>query len=81
MSIKKYLSINGLTILVDNIKAYVDLKIANLVNSAPDTLDTLGELAMAFQENEEVVNRMSSSDFTSCRNYDDATECASDRSK
>ena len=35
---------------------YVDTKIANLVNSAPETLDTLGELATAFQENEEVVD-------------------------
>jgi hypothetical protein len=37
-------------------KSYVDDQIANLVNSAPETLDTLGELATAFQENEEVVN-------------------------
>lgn len=34
---------------------YADTKIANLVNSAPETLDTLGELATALQENEEVV--------------------------
>lgn len=35
---------------------YVEEAVANLVNSAPDTLDTLGELAAAFQENEEVVD-------------------------
>ena len=35
--------------------SYVDEKVANLVNSAPETLDTLGELAAALQENEEVV--------------------------
>lgn len=35
---------------------YVDAKVADLVNSAPETLDTLGELAIAFQENEEVVD-------------------------
>lgn len=35
---------------------YVEESVANLVNSAPDTLDTLGELAAAFQENEEVVD-------------------------
>ena len=35
---------------------YVDAKVADLVNSAPETLDTLGELATAFQENEEVVD-------------------------
>lgn len=36
-------------------KSYVDEKVANLVNSAPETLDTLGELATALQENKEVV--------------------------
>lgn len=35
---------------------YVEETVANLVNSAPETLDTLGELAVAFQENEEVVD-------------------------
>ena len=35
--------------------SYVDEKVANLVNSAPETLDTLGELAIALQENDEVV--------------------------
>lgn len=35
---------------------YVDTEVAALVNSAPETLDTLGELATAFQENEEVVD-------------------------
>lgn len=35
---------------------YVDTKVADLVNSAPSTLDTLGELATALQENESVVN-------------------------
>lgn len=37
-------------------QSYVDTKVADLVNSAPETLDTLGELAIAFQENEEVVD-------------------------
>lgn len=36
--------------------AYTDTSIANLVNSAPETLNTLGELATAFQENKEVVD-------------------------
>ena len=36
-------------------KDYVDEKVTNLVGSAPETLDTLGELATALQENEEVV--------------------------
>lgn len=35
---------------------YVDERVSALVNSAPETLDTLGELAIAFQENEEVVD-------------------------
>lgn len=37
---------------------YVDESIANLVNSAPETLDTLGELATAFSENKEVVDTL-----------------------
>lgn len=40
----------------DEIKDYVDDEVTALVNSAPETLDTLGELAEAFQENEEVVD-------------------------
>ena len=39
-------------------KSYADTAIADLVNSAPETLDTLGELAAAFQENEEVVDAL-----------------------
>jgi hypothetical protein len=37
-------------------KAYVDEQIAGLVDSAPDTLNTIGELAAALQENKEVVD-------------------------
>lgn len=36
-------------------KTYVDEKIVDLVNSAPETLDTLGELATAFEENSDIV--------------------------
>ena len=39
-------------------KGYVDTSIANLVNSAPETLDTLGELATAFEENQDVVEAL-----------------------
>lgn len=39
-------------------KDYVDTKVADLVNSAPETLDTLGELATAFAENKEVVEAL-----------------------
>ena len=37
-------------------KNYVDEKITSLVDSAPDTMNTLGELATALQENQEVVD-------------------------
>lgn len=37
---------------------YVDTSVANLVNSAPETLDTLGELATAFTENQDVVEAL-----------------------
>lgn len=53
---------------------YVDTKIADLVNSAPETLDTLGEVATAIAENETVVNALNSAignkaDKTTLNNY------------
>ena len=36
-------------------KSYTDTAVAALVNSAPETLDTLGELATAFEENADMV--------------------------
>ena len=42
-------------------ETYVNTKIANLVNSAPETLDTLGELATALQENKDVVDALNTS--------------------
>ena len=39
-------------------KEYTDTKVADLVNSAPETLDTLGELATAFEENKDVVEAL-----------------------
>lgn len=40
--------------------SYVDTKVANLVNSAPTTLDTLGELATALQNNSGTVEALNS---------------------
>lgn len=37
---------------------YVDDEVAALVNSAPETLDTLGELATAFEENQDMVETL-----------------------
>ena len=42
-------------------KSYVDDEIAGLVNSAPETLDTIGELATAFSENKDVVDILNES--------------------
>ena len=39
---------------------YVDQKVADLVNSAPETLDTLGEVAKAIEENADVVEALNS---------------------
>lgn len=39
-------------------KSYVDGKVADLVNSAPETLDTLGELATAITEHKEVTDAL-----------------------
>ena len=45
----------------DEIKDYVDDEVAALVNAAPETLDTIGELAAAFAENKEVVDALDAS--------------------
>ena len=42
-------------------KTYVDESIAKLVDSAPETLDTLGELAAALGENKEIVEALNES--------------------
>lgn len=39
-------------------KSYTDEKIAALINSAPTTLDTLGEIAAAMEENADVVEAL-----------------------
>ena len=39
-------------------KSYTDTAISNLINSAPTTLDTLGEIATAMQENADVVDAL-----------------------
>lgn len=41
-------------------KQYTDLEIAKLVNSAPETLDTLYELAEAIEENDTVIDALDS---------------------
>lgn len=38
----------------------VSVGVANLVNSAPETLDTLGEIATAMQENKDVIDALNS---------------------
>lgn len=40
---------------------YTDTKIAALINSAPSTLDTLGEIATAMQNNNDVVSALNNS--------------------
>lgn len=42
-------------------KSYTDTAIANLVDSAPETLNTLNELAVAIQDNEDVVEALNQS--------------------
>lgn len=39
-------------------KSYTDTKISNLINSAPTTLDTLGEIASAMEESADVVEAL-----------------------
>lgn len=42
----------------DSAKNYTDEKIANLINGAPSTLDTLGEIAQAMDDNKDVVDAL-----------------------
>lgn len=42
-------------------KSYTDTSISNLINSAPTTLDTLGEIATAMADNAEVVEALETS--------------------
>lgn len=43
------------------VTSYTDTAIANLVDSAPETLNTLNELAVAIQENEDIVKVLNQS--------------------
>lgn len=44
----------------DEIKSYVADELALLVDSAPETLNTLGELAIAFQNNRDIIEALNS---------------------
>lgn len=50
--------------------AYTDNKIADLINGAPDTLDTLGEIAQAMRDNEDVVSALSAAIGTKANQAD-----------
>ena len=48
-------------LLHSSLKDYIDVEIAALINAAPETLDTIGELATAFEENKEVIETLDAS--------------------
>ena len=52
---KKIFTDESLFTFIDEVKKYTDSEISALVNSAPETLDTLGELASAFEENQDMI--------------------------
>lgn len=60
-------------------KNYTDTKISALINSAPTTLDTLGEIAIAMEENEEVVTALENAIGTKA-NTSDLTSHTSNKS-
>lgn len=47
--------------LHNSLKDYIDVEITALINAAPETLDTIGELATAFEENKEVIETLDAS--------------------
>lgn len=51
-------------------KSYTDTEIASLVNSAPETLDTIGELAVAFEENKDMVTTLDAAITTKANTAD-----------
>lgn len=60
-------------------KSYTDTKISDLINSAPTTLDTLGEIATAMAENEDVVEALDDAIGTKA-NASDLTSHTSNKS-
>ena len=60
-------------------KSYTDTKIADLINSAPTTLDTLGEIATAMSENADVVAALEESIGTKA-NTSDLTDHTANKS-
>lgn len=73
LTLTNYATKNQLNINDTGAKTYTDTVIKNLVNAAPDTLDTLGELATAIKDNQDVIeainnaitNKVSSTSVTS----------------
>ena len=55
---------------VGTAKGYTDTAISNLINSAPSTLDTLGEIATAMQSNADVVSALNTSIGTKANSSD-----------
>lgn len=53
-----------------NAKSYTDTKIADLINGAPTTLDTLGEIANAMEENQSVVDALNTAIGTKANTSD-----------
>lgn len=49
---------NAIDLAYGNANAYTDQKIADLINGAPSTLDTLGEIATAMAKEESVVDAL-----------------------
>ena len=58
---------------INGSRSYTDEKIADLINSAPTTLDTLGEIATAMQENSDVVSALNEAIGTKANQSDLAT--------
>lgn len=56
-----YATTSSVNTALSNAKSYTDTKVANLVGSAPDTLDTLEELADALKDNKDIVTVLENS--------------------
>ena len=65
-----YATKNELNNTKSEVKSYTDTEIAKLINSAPETLDTLGEIATAISENENVVEALNAAIATKANDAD-----------
>lgn len=65
------------TLKLNEAKAYTDTKVAELIDSAPETMNTLNELAVAIQDNDNVIDTLNQAIGTKANSADLASVATS----